>query len=141
MENKDIRELAGIMKDMGITSLEYHSGGESVKLTRPAHNAPAVAFETDEAAVDLPGDDTISGNAFTVKSPMVGVFYSSPGADGEPYAAVGDTVHVGDLLCMIEAMKIMNEITAERNGVINAIYAENRQVVEYGQPLFMISAI
>ena len=72
---------------------------------------------------------------------MVGVFYSAPGADESPFVAVGDTVHAGDVLCIIEAMKIMNEITAERDGVIIEICVENKQVVEFGQPLFRIGSV
>ena len=69
---------------------------------------------------------------------MVGVFYSAPAPDSEPYVSVGSVVKKGDVLCLIEAMKLMNEVTAEKNGMITEICAENGQVVEYGQPLFMI---
>ena len=142
MDNKDIRELAALMKEMGLTSLEYQSGGESVTLTRPAEAANAGAHGANAVhagAQDI--GETLPDNANTVKSPMVGVFYSAPGADEAPYVAVGDTVLVGDVLCIIEAMKIMNEITAERDGVISEIYVEDRQIVEFGQPLFRIGAI
>ncbi len=73
-----------------------------------------------------------------VESPMVGVFYSAPSPDSEPYVSVGSSVKKGDVLCLIEAMKLMNEVTAEKNGIITDICVENGQVVEYGQPLFMI---
>ena len=73
-----------------------------------------------------------------VESPMVGVFYSAPAPDSEPYVSVGSVVKKGDVLCLIEAMKLMNEVTAEKSGMITEICAENGQVVEYGQPLFMI---
>ena len=73
-----------------------------------------------------------------VESPMVGVFYAAPSPDSEPYVTVGSKVSKGDVLCLIEAMKLMNEVTAEKSGEITAVCAENGQVVEYGQPLFMI---
>jgi len=138
MDIKEIRELATLMQETGLTSLEYRNGGESVKLRRQTKNTPTAVFEPNAALVELQDEIPAPGNTFTVKSPMVGVFYSSPGMDEDPYVAVGDAVNAGDMLCMIEAMKIMNEITSDRDGVITEIYVENKQVVEYGQPLFRI---
>ena len=141
MEYKVIRELAGLMKEMGLSSLEYANGGATIKMERTV--APAAAMvsavaaepgrpaDVDAAAVDSPG-------GFVVKSPMVGVFYAAPGADKDPYVSAGDTVSAGDVLCIIEAMKIMNEITAERDGVVAEVYVANKQVVEFGTPLFRI---
>ena len=141
MEYKKIRELAGLMKEMGITSLEYKDGEFSLKMDRAAPAVamvPApVAIGTVEAAPIVAVEKESLGG-FLVKSPMVGVFYAAPGADKDPYVKVGDTVSTGDVLCIIEAMKIMNEITAERDGVIAEIFVENKQVVEFGQPLFRI---
>lgn len=74
----------------------------------------------------------------TITSPMVGIFYQAPAENADPYVKAGDSVKVGDTLCIIEAMKLMNEITAERDGKITAVLAENGQVVEYGTPLFAI---
>ena len=141
MENNKIRELAGLMKEMDIISLEYQNGSESLKMVRPAENSLPGALDSNTSFTERKSEYTASGKSFTVKSPMVGVFYSAPGADEAPYAAVGDNVSVGDVLCVIEAMKIMNEITADRDGVITEIYAENRQVVEFGSPLFRISVL
>ena len=73
-----------------------------------------------------------------MESPMVGVFYAAPSPDSEPYVSVGSSVNKGDVLCLIEAMKLMNEVTAEKSGVITEVCVENGQVVEYGQPLFRI---
>lgn len=73
-----------------------------------------------------------------IESPMVGVFYSAPSPDSEPYVSVGSSVKKGDVVCIIEAMKLMNEVTAEKSGIITEICVENGQVVEYGQPLFLI---
>ena len=143
MDNNSIRELAALMKEMGLTSLAYRNGAESIKITRPAEEmfnalSMGVAAKKANAPESYIVDEPVSGNAFTVKSPMVGVFYCAPGVDEAPYVTVGDTVMTGDVLCVVEAMKIMNEITAERDGVISEICVENKDVVEYGQPLFRI---
>ena len=140
MEYKDIREFAALMREMGLTSLNYRNGDESVKLTRSAETAPPPAL-AKTAHIEHRSEAQVSIGGFTVKSPMVGVFYAAPGADEAPYVEIGDTVHIGDVLCIIEAMKIMNEITADRDGVITEIFAENKQLVEFGQPLFRIGDI
>ena len=138
MNYKEIRELALLMKEMGLTSLEYKGGGASVRLQRTAAapaDVQAIAPRPEERRIEPD-----AGGSFTVRSPMVGVFYSAPGTDKEPYVSVGDAVHAGDVLCIIEAMKIMNEITAERDGVITEVCAEDKQIIEFGQPLFRIEA-
>jgi len=134
-----------LMKETGLTKLDYRGDGVSIRLERAASGAqpagapaPLAPLEAEQAAQR---DAEASSGGFTVKSPMVGVFYSAPGADREPYVSVGDVVRVGDVLCIIEAMKIMNEIASERDGIIDGIYAQNKEVVEYGQPLFSIGAI
>ena len=142
MEYAEIRELALLMKEMGLTSLEYRGGGSSVKMERAAGAMPvnvddspvmpvAEKLEESRDVKEAPG-------GVIVKSPMVGVFYCAPGFDKEPYVTVGTAVKTGDVLCIVEAMKIMNEITAECDGIVTEIFAENKQVVEYGQPLFRI---
>ena len=141
MENKDIRELAAIMKEMGLTSLEYQNGSESLKLKRRTANFTTAADLGERIThhIDLSQDEPLAASGmFTVKSPMVGVFYAAPSPDTDPYVSVGDAVHAGDVLCIIEAMKIMNEITAERDGFIMEIFVENKDIVEYGQPIFRI---
>ena len=141
MDYKEIKELAALMKEMDLTSLAYRSGDESVKLTRRSENVQSAPGAKNTAYAELQNDEQNPVGTFTVKSPMVGVFYSASGLDGEPYVEIGDTVRVGDVLCVIEAMKIMNEITAERDGVITDICIENKQVVEFGQPLFRIGVL
>jgi len=141
MDNKDIKELAELMKEMELTSLAYRNGNEFVKLTRSPDTRAAVDAPMKETRAGQQREDSASGNTRTVKSPMVGVFYSAPGADEKPYVGIGDTVSPGDVLCLIEAMKTMNEITAESDGIITGICVENKQVVEFGQPLFHIGMI
>ena len=138
MEYNDIRELAELMNEMGLTSLAYRNGDESVKLTRRAENQPTAQGGARAVAVEHRREGAASAGAYIVKSPMVGVYYSAPGADEDAYVELGDTVQVGDVLCIIETMKIMNEITAERDGVITEICVQNKDVVEFGQPLFRI---
>jgi len=138
MDYKEIKELAGLMKEMELTVIDYSGGGESIRLERGTAPAMAVVQEQGiSVSCDLP-DSSQSACSFTVKSPMVGVFYSAPSAEKEAYVAVGDNVQAGDILCIIEAMKIMNEITAEQSGVITEICATDKQVVEFGQALFRI---
>ena len=138
MDNKDIRELAALMKEMGLTSLAYRNGNESVRLTRSVESLPITETSANAAYTVPQNEDRLPAGIFTVKSPMVGVFYSAPGVDESPYVEIGARVRAGDVLCVIEAMKTMNEITAERDGMIAEICVENKQVVEFGQPLFRI---
>lgn len=96
---------------------------------------PTAAPATVEA--EASAEDEFA-NAKTITSPMVGVFYAAPSPDAEPYISVGSVIKKGDVLCLIEAMKLMNEVQAEQSGEIVKICVENGQVVEYGQPLFLI---
>ena len=141
MDNKDIRELAALMREMGLTSISYRSGTESIKLTRPPGTATiAEDAIASGASVSLHHDyeGIASVSDYAVKSPMVGVFYCAPGVGEAPFVSLGDIVTTGDVLCVIEAMKIMNEITAERDGVITEICVENKDIVEFGTTLFRI---
>lgn len=95
-------------------------------------------IQTAAPAAEPAADQEKPVDGTAVESPMVGVFYSAPSPDSEPYVSVGSSVNKGDVLCLIEAMKLMNEVTAEKSGVIAEVCVENGQVVEYGQPLFVI---
>jgi len=129
---------------MGLTSLEYKEGDESIRMERAgtaaaAGSAAAAApAEVKAEASAMPQDEQTSG-VYTIASPMVGVFYAAPAADRKPYVSIGDRVQAGDVLCIVEAMKMMNEITTDKSGVITEICAGNKQIVEYGHPLFRIS--
>ncbi len=134
------------MKDYGLSSLEYAQGDTSVKLERgikedPAPAAPAAAaaaFPFTAAPAEGLSQQLPQKEGNLVLSPTVGVFYSSPSPEAKPYVSVGDRVKKGDILCVIEAMKLMNEIPAETDGVIAEICVTNGQVIEFGQPLFRI---
>ena len=135
MEISEIRALADIMRETGLTSLEHSENGITIKMergekTHPCSNASSAGNDSGDASPD---------RRHTVFSPMVGVFYSAPGEDQKPFVSVGDNVTAGDVLCIIEAMKMMNEIAAEKSGVISEICVSNKQVVEFGHPLFKIT--
>ncbi|MCL2029979.1 MAG: acetyl-CoA carboxylase biotin carboxyl carrier protein [Oscillospiraceae bacterium] len=133
-----IRALAEIARDYGLTVLEAE--GERVYLERGAPPPPETAVSrSPEGASAAPadaGDETASGTP--VRAPLVGVFYTAPAPGKPPFVQTGDRVKKGDTLCIIEAMKLMNEIPAERDGEVCEVCVQNGQVVEYGQVLFRL---
>lgn len=147
MKIEEIKELIQALEQSSLTSLELHQGDTSVKLEKQApagSPAPVVALES--VTVPSVSETTTYCNAaaapnpgVAVTSPLVGVFYAAPSPNDAPFVSVGDTVKKGDVLCIVEAMKLMNEITAEADGTITQICAENGQVVEFGQPLFYLA--
>ena len=145
MDIKWIEELARVLRENDLTALEVQEGEKSVKLERKASAADGSAAVTVPAGKGAspfvpagaePAAQPVKGTLVT--SPTVGVFYAAASPDSKPFVEVGDQVKQGDILCIIEAMKLMNEIPAETDGVIQEICAENGQVVEFGQPLFRI---
>lgn len=138
MNETDIRKYAELMKELELTGLEITEDNKVVRLER---SAPAIAKEVVSAGpVTDPAPQTEEGiqDYVSVTSPAVGVFYASPTENADPYVAAGDTVKAGQILCIIESMKLMNEITAEEGGVISEVCVEDGQVVEYGTELFRI---
>lgn len=133
MSEVDIRKYAQLMGEYGLTGLEFRSAGDTIRLERNVASAP-VFTPAPAAAPAAQSADTTS-----VTSPMVGVFYRAPAENAEPYVKVGDTVKAGTVLCLVEAMKMMNEITAECDGTIAEVCAENGQVVDFGKELFKIA--
>lgn len=134
MNESDIRKYAQLMGELGLTGLEIKEQDRVVRLERSYAAAPApipVAAPTEAPA--QPAADTTA-----VCSPMVGVFYQAPAENAAPYVKVGDTVKKGTVLCLIEAMKMMNEITAEYDGTIAEVCVRNGQVVDFGKELFRI---
>lgn len=160
MDLRKIKTLIDLVEQSGIAELEITEGEEKVRIARlapggyhttyaPQHfiaspppsyapsssvapAAPAAAASSAAVAADTPPDGTL------VKSPMVGTFYRAASPGAKPFAEVGQTIQAGEVLCIIEAMKLMNEIEAETSGTIKRILVENGQPVEYGQPLFVI---
>lgn len=118
-------------------SLRQKTGKVICQETVPAAAAAEAQPEIYHSAAGTMAEDSVP-DGDPVESPMVGVFYSAPSPESEPYVSVGSSVKKGDVLCLIEAMKLMNEVTAEKNGMVTKVCVENGQVVEYGQPLFII---
>lgn len=147
MDIRKVKKLIELLEESGIAEIEIHEGEESVRISRQAANAvvaaPAAIAAPVAAPVAAPTSsepeavkEEISGHV--VKSPMVGAFYSSASPTAKAFVEVGQTVAVGDTLCIIEAMKLMNQIESDKAGVVKAILVENGQPVEYNQPLFVI---
>lgn len=138
MNEMDIRKYAQLMKELDLTGLEITEDNRVVRLERtaPAVAAPAPVVTVPVAEAAPKAEE--SGSYVSVKSPIVGIFYAAPAENAEPYVAQGDAVKQGQTLCIVEAMKLMNEIPAECDGIIEKICVTNGQMVEYGTELFRI---
>lgn len=138
MNEADIRKYAGLMQELGLTGLEITEDNQKVRLERAV---PSLSRETVVVDTAAPAPaPAAKGNTdeISVTSPLVGVFYAAPAENAEPYVAIGDHVKKGQVLCVVEAMKLMNEVTSEEDGVISEICVTNGQIVEYGTELFRI---
>ncbi|MCP1659198.1 acetyl-CoA carboxylase biotin carboxyl carrier protein [Neisseria perflava] len=154
MDLRKLKKLIDLVEESGIAEIEVTEGEEKVRITRatatqpvvyaaaaPAAAAPApVAAPASAAAAPAPAAPAAAGPDLSnaQKSPMVGTFYRAPGPNTPAFVEVGQSVKAGDTLCIIEAMKLMNEIEAEKSGTVTAILVENGLPVEYGEPLFII---
>lgn len=150
MDLRKLKTLIDLVQNSGISELEISEGEEKIRIAKHLTAAPAttvvsmpmaapaahaaVAPAPTPAAAPAPAQ----AEGHVMKAPMVGTFYRSSGPDAAPFVEVGQAVKTGDTLCIIEAMKLMNEIEADISGVIKAIQVENGQAVEYGQPMFVI---
>lgn len=145
MELEEIKQLLELLKDTDITELQIEREGAKLKIKRErfmpsfeiAQPARMAAPETAKEAV--PPEE--AQRLITVTSPIVGMFHRSPAPEAPPFVETGNTVKKGQVLCIIEAMKLMNEIESDTDGVITKILVENGQPVEYGEPLFLIEPI
>ena len=156
MDLRKLKKLIDLVQESGIAELEVKEGEESVRITRAVGTQQTVYLPQGAMGnmhVEAAGSGTagrlleteavadagrVPVDGHTVKSPMVGTFYRSATPGGKAFVDIGQSVTEGDTLCIIEAMKLMNEIEADKTGVIRQILAENGQAVEYGQPLFVI---
>jgi acetyl-CoA carboxylase biotin carboxyl carrier protein len=135
MDLRKLKTLIELVEASGIAELEISEGEERVRITRTvAAGQQLFAPAPQAAAPEAPA----VAEGHVVKSPMVGTFYRSPSPGSKQFVDVGQNVNAGDTLCIIEAMKLLNEIDADHTGVIKAILVENGQPVEFGQPLFVI---
>lgn len=137
MKESDIRKYAGLMRELGLTGLEITEDNKVVRLERNVAESAAEPAAVSLPAEEMPAED-LSADYISVKSPMVGVFYASPAENAEPFVSLGDRVEKGETLCIIEAMKLMNEICAEEEGIVAEICVTSGQVVEYGTELFRL---
>lgn len=138
MTIQDITDLMGRLEQSSLTSLEWESGGERIRLQKGA--APA-ACQPATPASDSPspaGVPAAPAAGTVVKAPLVGTFYAAASPDTAPYVKVGQSVCKGDVLCLIEAMKMMNEIPSPVNGTVEAVLAQNGDVISFDTPLFRI---
>ena len=141
MNVTEIRKYAKLMQELGLTALEITEDARTVRLERsvPVQQKEIIPVDTTEPAACVASEKTVKNqDEYSVTSPLVGLFYAAPAENAEPYVSIGDHVKKGQTLCIIEAMKLMNEITAEEDGIISDICVTNGQVVEYGTELFRI---
>jgi acetyl-CoA carboxylase biotin carboxyl carrier protein len=151
MDLRKLKKLIDLVQESGIAELEITEGEEKVRISR-AGNAVQTAVMTmpqattmmapaaaAAAAVAAAPDTRAEPEGHVVKSPMVGTFYRSSAPGAKPFVEIGQSVNAGETLCIIEAMKLLNEIEADQGGVVKSVLVENGQPVEYGQPLFLIA--
>ena len=148
MDLRKLKTLIDLVSESNVSELEITEAEGKVRIVKAGLAAPAVAAVPVQAVpvaapaavaapvAAAPAEPAVTG--FVVKSPMVGTFYRSASPGGSPFVEVGQKVNEGDVICIIEAMKILNEIEAEKSGTVTQILGENGQAVEYGQPLFVI---
>ncbi|MER2512115.1 MAG: acetyl-CoA carboxylase biotin carboxyl carrier protein [Nitrosomonas ureae] len=159
MDLRKLKKLIELVEESSIAELEITEGEEKVRISKSgagvqnyafmppamaavmppaAQSAPAAISDANASAETADANHKSIPDGHMVKSPMVGTFYRAASPGASPFVEVGQSVKVGDTLCIIEAMKLLNEIEADKNGVIKAILSENGQPVEYGEPLFVI---
>jgi acetyl-CoA carboxylase biotin carboxyl carrier protein len=151
MDLRKLKTLIDLVSESGISELEVNEGEDRVRIVNAgspapagqvvyANPAPAQAIQAAVAPAAVPvAEEAPAETGFVARSPMVGTFYRAPNPESPDFVKVGDTVKVGQTLCIIEAMKLLNEIESEQAGVIKQILCENGQGVEFDQPLFIIA--
>ena len=154
MNEKQIRQLIKIVEESDIDELEVSRWGRRVRITRnrlgdngsvgrgrlrvDSGEIESEQISGEDVAGLSSGEDQLEGNLIEIKSQMVGTYYAASAPDADAYIVVGDNVKIGDVLCIVEAMKLMNEIESEYTGVIKKILVDNAKPVQYNQPLFLI---
>jgi len=154
MDIRKVKKLIELLEESGIDELEIREGEESVRISRHSKSVPQPMYAPAPVMAPMPAPTVAAApvaapleaaapaapklNGHVVRSPMVGTFYRSPSPSAPEFVKVGQSVKKGEILCIVEAMKMMNHIEAEASGVIESILVENGQPVEYDQPLFTI---
>ncbi len=152
MDIRKVKQLIRLLEESGVSEIEIHEGEESVRISRgtvlntpgyaPLHNSnitlntPPITHSPSTTVDIAPTPIETSGQ--TIKAPMVGTFYRSATPSDKPFVEIGSVVKAGSILCIVEAMKMLNQIETDHAGVVKAILVENGQPVEFGQPLFVI---
>ena len=152
MDLRKLKKLIDLVEESGISELELTEGEEKVKISRNTFTSPQTQLTQNQAALNaqqivkleeppISNEErktAIANDSNAINSPMVGIFYRAASPDSSPFIEVGSSVKKGDTLCIIEAMKLLNEIECDRDGIIKKILIENGQPVEFGEPLFII---
>ncbi len=143
MEFDEIKKLIELLQDTDITELKVEREGGKVKIKREKQllsfeAAPSVAIPNKEVVTESIAESDLDEKHVDVTSPIVGIFYSSSSPESPPFATIGSKVRKGQVLCIVEAMKLMNEIESDTDGTVVRVLVENGQPVEYGEPLFVI---
>jgi len=152
MDLRKLKKLIDLVEESGISELELTEGEEKVKISRNTFTPPQPQLIQSQAALNaqqiikleeppISNEEkktAIANDSNAINSPMVGIFYRAASPDSSPFIEVGSSVKKGDTLCIIEAMKLLNEIECDRDGIIKKILIENGQPVEFGEPLFII---
>ncbi|NOT55557.1 MAG: acetyl-CoA carboxylase biotin carboxyl carrier protein [Deltaproteobacteria bacterium] len=161
MEIDDIKKLMELMEEKGVVELEIKNAAGEVRLVRAHHQVVAAPLPVASMAApptmtlppppplanplpqssEQPALDPTLARGVAIPSPMVGTFYRTPTPDAKPYVEVGSVVEIGDVVCIVEAMKMMNEIQSEVRGRVLRVMIENGKAVEYGQPLFLLEPL
>ncbi len=155
MDIRKVKKLIEMLEESEISEIEIHEGEESVRISRHSTNEPVQTVVQVPSATPhqagpaepvseihaVPEESAAepAPEGHTITAPMVGIFYGAASPDSSPFVEIGQTVSTGDVLCIIEAMKIMNQIESDASGVVSKILVENGEPVEYGQPLFIIT--
>ena len=151
MDIRKVKKLIELLEESGISELEISEGEESVRISRhprggmqvatqaaPIMQAAPAAVAAPATAATAAGERAPRNDEHTVTSPMVGTYYSSASPGAKPFVEIGSEIKVGQILCIIEAMKMMNQIESDKEGRVTAMLAKNGEPVEFGQPLFII---
>lgn len=151
MDIRKVKKLIELLEESDVAEIEIHEGEESVRISRTSSTAPLMAPVAAPVApsappaappaapeADAPAEEESEPEGHIIRSPMVGTFYRSPSPTSKPFVEEGSKVSPGDTLCIIEAMKILNQIESDVAGTVKKILVENGQPVEYNQPLFVI---
>lgn len=150
MDMKELKDIIRLLKDEGLTEITIADGDERVTVKCLPHGVPAHGTPIQQAqqplGVEVPAQPVVTPadipeREFSLTAPLVGTFYSRPSPDDDPFVTNGDRVQIGDTICIIEAMKVMNEIKAEAPGIVRQALLNDGAVVEFGQPLFVFETL